>query len=122
MKSFVALALAGVSSATLMEMADYEFMKYITVYNKRYATKEEFDFRLDLFKQAQKEIEEHNAKNGTSTMGHNIYSDWTEEEFNGILGFLNLAPLKGGVYAPYTRTDVVAVDWVTAGAVTEVKN
>lgn len=122
MKSFLALAFAGVSSATLMDMAEYDFMRYITKYNKRYATKEEFNFRLDIFKKAHAEIEEHNAKKGTSTMGHNMYSDWTAEEFQSILGFLNLPSIKGGEYAPYVRTDVVAVDWVAAGAVTEVKN
>jgi len=77
MKSFFALACAGVSSATLMDTADYEFMKYVTKYNKRYGTKEEFDFRLSVFKKADADIKEHNAKKGTSTMGHNIYSDWT---------------------------------------------
>ena len=50
MRSFFALALAGVSSATLMEKADFEFMKYISQWGKRYGTQEEFNYRLSLFK------------------------------------------------------------------------
>jgi len=81
MKSFVALALAGAASATLMDSVDYEFMKYITAHNKRYATKEEFDLRKELFKNTSQVIAEHNAKNLSSKMGHNKFSDWTEDEF-----------------------------------------
>ena len=122
MRSFFALALAGVSSATLMEKADFEFMKYISQWGKRYGTQEEFNYRLSLFKQAAKEIMEHNASNPTSTMGHNQFSDWSEDEFQATLGFLALEPLKGGEYGTFTPTDEDTVDWVAKGAVTAVKN
>jgi len=93
MRSFFALALAGVSSATLMDHMDYDFMKFISLYGKRYGTKEEYDYRLSLFKQAAKEIEEFNAQGNTSTMGHNQFSDWSDEEFQASLGFLGLEPI-----------------------------
>ena len=38
------------------------------------------------------------------------------------MGFLGLKNLKGDNYAPYTPTDEAEVDWVSAGAVTGVKN
>ena len=123
MKSFLALALAGVASATLMDSIDYEFMKFISMYNRRYGTREEYMYRLSLFRQAHKEIQEHNAdETKTSTMGHNNFSDWTDEEFQATLGFLGLDPIQGGEYAPFTPTDEAEVDWVTKGAVTAVKN
>ena len=82
MKSFSTLALvAGVASATLMDELNYDFMKYITAFNKRYGTMEEFEYRLSLFKIATHEIKEHNARSNTSTMGHNHFSDWSDEEF-----------------------------------------
>jgi hypothetical protein len=52
MRSFFALALAGITSAAIVDNFDYEFVKYISVYGKRYATKEEFAHRLNLYKQA----------------------------------------------------------------------
>ena len=81
MKAFATLALAGAASATLMDTTDFEFMKFISKWGKRYATTEEFEFRLSLFKKAHEEIEAHNATNPTSTMGHNNFSDWSDEEF-----------------------------------------
>ena len=50
MKSFLSLALAGVASATLMDSIDYEFMKFISMYNRRYGTREEYMYRLSLFR------------------------------------------------------------------------
>ena len=55
-------------------------------------------------------------------MGHNMFSDWSEDEFQATLGFLALEPLKGGEYGTFTPTDEDTVDWVAKGAVTAVKN
>ena len=42
---------------------------------------------------AEAEINEWNNKEGvTSFMGHNEFSDWTEDEFKATLGFLNKGP------------------------------
>jgi len=123
MRSFFALAFAGVASAAQMDHLDYKFMKFLSAYNKRYATVEEFEFRRDLFKAAEQEILEHNASGATSTMGHNQFSDWTADEFQTILGFRALAPLgEGRKGVEFEPTNESEVDWVAKGAVTEVKN
>ena len=123
MKTFAAAALATFASATIgLEGFDMEFMKYVSKFNKRYGTIEEFAFRSDLFRKAAQEIEEFNARETGSTMGHNEFSDWTDEEFDKLMGFLALDPIKGGEYAEFTPTDEVTVDWVAKGAVTPVKN
>jgi len=123
MRSFFALALAGVVASKTITAQDFEFMKYITSFNKRYETREEFDMRKELFKQAAVEIVEHNMGNNTSTMGHNQFSDWTDEEYNGMMGFLALEPLgEGGMNLTFEPTTETEVDWVAKGAVTAVKN
>eukprot|EP00354_Favella_ehrenbergii_P001782 CAMPEP_0170464246 /NCGR_PEP_ID=MMETSP0123-20130129/9048_1 /TAXON_ID=182087 /ORGANISM="Favella ehrenbergii, Strain Fehren 1" /LENGTH=244 /DNA_ID=CAMNT_0010729867 /DNA_START=226 /DNA_END=960 /DNA_ORIENTATION=+ len=55
-------------------------------------------------------------------MAHNQFSDWTEDEFNSMLGFRALAPLGEGRVFDFEPTNKAEVDWVAAGAVTAVKN
>ena len=98
-----------------------EFMKYVSNFNKRYGTLEEFIFRNDLYRKAAQEIEEFNARETGSTMGHNEFSDWTDEEYEKLMGFLNLERINTE-YAEFTPTDETEVDWVAKGAVTPVKN
>ena len=120
MKSFAALAFAGVASATVMNPVEYEFMKFVTKYNRRYATVEEYELRLDAFITNHAAIMEHNATATTSTACHNHFSDWTHDEFHKTLGYLN-TPIDRK-YAPFSATNADEVDWVSAGAVTGVKN
>jgi hypothetical protein len=53
-------------------------MQHISEWSLSYGTKEEYDFRLNLFAEADQKIEEHNAKNGPLTLEHNKFSTWTE--------------------------------------------
>jgi len=58
----------------------------------------------------------------TSTVGHNDFSDWTEEEFNQMLGYKPQADRHLNTKRLATFSTEYTVNWVTAGAVTPVKN
>jgi cathepsin L len=72
----------------LMTSQDYEFMRYVSEYGKTYGTKAEFEFRSALFKKELAHIEEQNASGeNTHTLGVNHMTDWTDEEYNKLLGY-----------------------------------
>ena len=88
MKTFALAALAGVTSATVMTQMDYEYMKYISKFAKMYETVEEFERRKELFKDTHAKIEALNANEGSYRAAHNHMSDWFEEEYKKLLGFV----------------------------------
>jgi C1A family cysteine protease len=105
----------------ILSAHDYKFMEFITKHGRSYATKAEFQYRSKVFKQTMAEIESHNSENGTSTVGINFLADRTPEErkrLNGYKGEKMTSNVK------YLDTTALAddVNWVTAGAVTPVKN
>merc|ERR1712166_1706463 len=97
-----------------------------TEFGKHYGTKAEYSYRLDLFKTALEHIDNHNESNGeTHELGINHMSDWSDEEYNNLLGYK--PSLRNGGYQSKVEmldTSNLAADinWVTKGAVTPVKN
>jgi hypothetical protein len=86
MRTFLALALAGAASATVVEN-DLKFMNFMAKWSKAYDTVAEFNKRLVIFMEKEAEIIAHNANTEfTFTLGHNNMSDWTEEEYRQLLG------------------------------------
>ncbi len=80
MKTFAAIALAGVVSA--VTEVEYAFMNYMSNFGKSYGTVEEYKFRLEQFTRSEAAISEHNSLRGSSfKLGHNRMSDWTEAEY-----------------------------------------
>jgi len=61
-------------------------MSFINLYGRSFGTKEEYNFRLNVFLENLKKIDDHNNLNSTSTAEVNHFSDWTDEEFNRLLG------------------------------------
>jgi len=90
----------------------------------------ELSHRMEIFAQNHDYIETHNAQSKTYTLGHNEFSHMTNEEFvqyfnlNGHIkpGSLRRNP-NGELHVAANKTMIpTSVDWVSAGAVTPVKN
>ena len=122
MKSFAFAAVAGMTAA--LEVHELEFMNYTAKFNKHYLQLELFEQRMSNFVRADKIIKEHNATEASYSLGHNQFSDWTEEEYQKILGFkkTNRKPDGGKCEQLYTESNAHSVNWVEAGAVTRVKD
>jgi C1A family cysteine protease len=101
-----AVAVVGVllvSNMSSTSTNDVLFQQFITEHSRNYATVEEYDMRMTIFSEQIKKADEHNKQGKGWTMGVNQYSDWTDEEYQKLLGLKNfrnaninmpLAPLK----------------------------
>ena len=99
MKTFT-LAIVGIVSLSSVFASDAflkesglvssteEFLNYIARFGKSYGTKAEFQKRAKLFLKTKMEIMLAASSNSVPTfkLGFNQFSDWTEEEFQAILG------------------------------------
>ena len=122
---------ALVSAAAALSADELEFANYVARFNKVYEDMEEFAIRFKRFLYWHRVINEHNYSNESKnfTLGHNQFSDWSNEEYAAIL------TLKGSddmnhEYRDYNNvldSDVSDtypdyVNWVEAGGVTPVKD
>ena len=101
---------------------DMEFLKYVAKHGKSYGTKEEFEFRADLFKNTLAMIAEENSKNdNTFSVALNKFADWTPAEFKRVLSY---KPIRGARAAQTVENVSIPtdIDWRTKGAVNSVKD
>ena len=100
------------------------FMEHIAEQGKSYGTREEFEFRFALFKEADKKIEEANSDpTHTFTVEHNMFSTLTLDEKEGYTGYkedLTIDPLPIQVFDEENTAG--SIDWRTRGAINPVKN
>jgi C1A family cysteine protease len=106
-----------------MTTEDYAFIQFVSDYRRSYGTKEEFEFRKNIFVQKIQEHERINAENSKFTVGVNKFADWTEAEYKRILGFkASTIPHEENVKMLDENLTASSVNWVNAGAVTPVKD
>jgi hypothetical protein len=119
MKSLTLLALIGYSNAVETEN-NFKFLKYVSKFAKGYKTVKEFEERLKNWLKSEQYIQKHNMTNGaTYGVGHNKFSDWSEQEYSDFLTYKGDYELRehkeedlhvpGATYA--------TVDWRTKNAV-----
>lgn len=63
-------------------------MKYIAEWNKNMNGLEDFQTRMGNFEWTDAFIQEHNSYESSWTAGHNQFSDWSREEYRGMLGYI----------------------------------
>ena len=77
------------------------FEQHIGVFGHSYATKEEYEFRKSLFAKTHAFITEWNSNpNATHKVGHNQFSDMTDDEKKGYLG----SKKPAGSFVPQEQT------------------
>ena len=110
--------------SNVLSADDMEFLKYVAKYGKSYGTKEEFEFRGDVFKNTLAAIANENSKNdNTFRVGLNKFADWTPAEFKRILSY------KPSLYRNAKKADETtyeaipdSIDWRSQGKVNPVQD
>ena len=105
----------------MLTAVDYAFITHVSEMGLSYATVEEFEARKEIFKMKDAMIKESNADPAnTFTLAHNEWSTWTDMELDRLRGFK--AWTQQVVDVENATPTASSVNWVTAGAVTPVKN
>ena len=107
----------------MLTAADFKFIHHVAEMNLSYATIAEFEARKDIFKARDAMFEEINADTAnTFTVGHNQYSTWTNSELDRLRGYKAWSPSENEIEFENGTPNASSVNWVTAGAVTPVKD
>ena len=113
-----------------VDETEFKFAQYISKFQKRYTTSEEFQFRKEQFLKNHVAMKQAVDENSTFTLGENQFSDWTPEEFRSILGYKKVVESEevSIQIEPFEARSLEAVnipesvDWRNSGAVTPVKD
>ena len=105
--------------------ANPQFNDYVAKWGKSYKTKEEFQFRQEIFDRKDKEDKVINSDTAnTFKVGHNQFSTWTDAEYDKLLGY---KPAKGSRKTVEISSEPLSnlpetVDWRTSNIVHPIKN
>lgn len=126
---FVALLFTFLNSFVCFDLKE-EWSLFKKTYSKKYSSLAEEKYRLKVYLDNKRHIEEHQARAAKNlhsfTLGMNRFGDLTLSEFNKLMnGYkkLNSSLVKGFRHVrPKNFRVPVALDWRTKGYVTEVKD
>lgn len=108
--------------------AEHQFRKFMQKHGKKYPSKEEYEYRLGVFRKNMQYAQYLNDnEQGTARYGATKFADLTRDEFSRM--YLGLRPdlaSENEVPFPYAEIPDIELptdfDWRTKGAVTEVKD
>ena len=117
------------STAAAISADELQFANYVARFNKVYGDIEEFAMRFENFLYWHRVINDHNNSNGPNfNLGHNQFSDWSNEEYVAILNFVKPGS-ENREYGDYDNVFdsaegemLVYFNWVEEGGVTPVKD
>jgi len=121
------LLLALLACALATTEAEYRsmFQQWKRKFNKIY-TATEHEARYVAWKNNHFLVHQHNSENRGYTLAMNKFADMTIQEFtsiyNGFRGNTTRHPTISSNARRHVRANPTSVDWVTAGAVTAIKN
>jgi C1A family cysteine protease len=124
MQTFIAAALVAATTAAPTSEMMYKFINHVAKFGKSYGTFEEYELRMNLFATRDAEIEMFNAMQSDSVHGHNKFSDYTSYEMKKMNGG-RVDNAAGAIESNETvsaTSFATGVNWITAGAVTPVKD
>lgn len=120
MKFVVAATLAAATQATVLTESDMDFIQYVAHFGKTYGTTEEFNFRKETFAANLAKIKA--FKSDTQTVGLNKFTDMTPNEYKKMLGYRAQDENSRKNVKSNPKANASTVNWVSAGAVTPVKD
>jgi len=109
--------------AANMNEIESGFASHVSEYGLSYATKEEYNFRMSLYEQADKELVEIRKEGGSYTVDHNMFSTMTKDEMKRFMGKVaNPNSEKEQISYLDESSAAKSVDWRSKGAVNKVQN
>jgi cathepsin L len=142
---YAGLAMVGVAVAATLYMTKESFMgsvvlnqstfseeeqafvKFMSHHRKSYGTKEEYDFRLDIFRKTLDTIKTENANPAnTFTLGLNKFADWSPAEWKRVLSYRPTRPMRNAMPQNLDETNSILIpseiDWRNLDAVNPVRD
>jgi len=115
-------ALLALIYATSVEQS---FASWTKVHGRQYASDNEYNYRLSVYRSNLQFVEEHNRKSVGFTVAMNKFGDLSNKEFAALYNGLRINAtglVQSNIVNERTGIVSAAVDWRSKGAVTGVKN